>query len=314
MTLPSPPTRVLVTDFFREEQAPLLRAARPKIEFRVRGPKELTAEDLAWAEALIGFRPPQHLEVRGPRWIHGSGAGVDAWLFRREFPKDVLLTRTDQPFGAMIGEYCLARALAERQAMIPLYDLQRISKWEYRTIPLVEGTRAVIVGTGEVGRGIAARFKALGARVDGISATGRSVHPFDRVFERRHLHEGIRDCDWLILAAPLTESTYHMIGATELSFARGSYLINVGRGALVDEAAIVPALEAGHIRGAALDVFETEPLPATSPLWQHPRVLISPHISGITSVAGATTGFLHALEALERGERPATAVDIARGY
>lgn len=198
--------------------------------------------------------------------------------------------------------------------MVALLDQQRRSSWEYQTIPVVEGTRAVVVGTGEVGRGIAARFKALGAQVDGISAGGRSVHPFDRVFERRHLHQAIEKCDWLILAAPLTESTWRMIGADELRAAHGSYLINVGRGALIDEAAIVPALDAGHLRGAALDVFETEPLPSSSPLWLHPKVLISPHISGITSVKGATEGFLHALEALERGERPANAVDMAKGY
>lgn len=313
-TLPKPPARVLVTDFFRDQQLPLLQAARPKIDFRVRGPKELTATDIAWAEALIGFRPPLQLEVRGPRWIHGSGAGVDAWLFRKAFPADVLLTRTNQPFGGMIGEYCVARALAERQRMVVLYEQQRRSEWEYQTIPLVEGTRALVVGTGEVGRGIATRFKALGAGVDGVSAGGRGVHPFDRVYERRHLNDALKGADWLILAAPLTEATYRMIGGVELSYARGSYLINVGRGALVDEGAIVPALDAGHLRGAALDVFETEPLPKESPLWQHPKVLISPHISGITSVEGATAGFLHALEALERGERPDTAVDVVRGY
>lgn len=314
MTLPPPPTRVLVTDFFREEQLPLLQAARPKIEFRVRGPKELTAEDIGWAEALIGFRPPQQLPVVGPKWIHGSGAGVDAWLFRREFPAGVLLTRTNQPFGTMIGEYCVARALAERQKMVTLLAQQRRSSWEYQTIPVVEGTRAVVVGTGEVGRGIAARFNGLGAQVDGVSSGGKSVHPFDRVFERRHLHQAIEKCDWLILAAPLTDSTFRMFGADEFRAAHGSYLINVGRGALIDEAAIVPALDAGHLRGAALDVFETEPLPSTSPLWLHPKVLISPHISGITSVKGATEGFLHALEALERGVRPDTAVDVKRGY
>jgi phosphoglycerate dehydrogenase-like enzyme len=314
MKLPSPPTRVLLTDFFREEQFPLLQAARPKIEFRVVGPKELTEKDIAWAEALVGFRPPKHLEVRGPKWIHGSGAGVDAWLFRREFPADVLLTRTNQPFGTMIGEYCLSRALAERQKMVTLLDQQRRSEWEYQTIPLVSGTRAVVVGTGEVGRGIAERFNALGARVDGVSLGGRAVHPFGNVFARRHLNEAIRGADWLILAAPLTEATYRMIGADEFRAAHGSYLINVGRGALVDEAAIVPALDAGHLRGAALDVFEVEPLPTESPLWKHPKVTISPHISGITSVEGATAGFLHALEALERGVRPDTAVDLARGY
>ena len=126
---------------------------------------------------------------------------------------------------------------------------------------VVAGTRAVIVGTGEVGRGIAARFKALRARVDGVSAGGKSVPPFDRVYERRHLHDAVQGCDWLILAAPLTESTFHMIGAAELAAARGSYLINVGRGSLVDEGAVIPAIDAGHLRGAALDVFEVEPLP-----------------------------------------------------
>ena len=314
MTIPKPPRTVLVTDFFRGDQLPLLRAARPKIEFRAVAPQDLTPKDISWAEAFIGFRPPRHLEVRGPMWIHGSGAGVDAWLFRREFPADVLLTRTNQPFGPMIGEYCVARALAERQQLIQLYEEQRRGEWTMRGIPLLGGTRAVVIGTGEVGRGIAARFHALGVTVDGVSSGGQAVHPFARVYARRHLNDALKGTDWLILAAPLTEATFHMIGGVELSYARGSYLINVGRGALVDEAAILPALEAGHLRGAALDVFETEPLPASSPLWKHPKVLVSPHSSGLTSVEGATAGFLHALEALERGERPDTAVDVARGY
>lgn len=314
MPLPSPPKTVLLTDFFRERQLPLLRAARPHIEFRAVDYRELTEADVAWAEALVAFRAPKHLIVKGPRWIHGSGAGVDAWLFRREFPKDVLLTRTNQKFGGMIGEYCLARALAERQRLFELYEEQKRSHWEMRAIPLVEGTRAVVIGTGEVGQGIAARFHALGARVDGVSMGGRAVHPFHQVFARRHLHDALKRADWLILAAPLTEATYRMIGAEELAAAQGSYLINVGRGMLVDEAAIIPALDRGDLRGAALDVFETEPLSKESPLWAHPKVTISPHISGVTSVEGATAGFLHALEALERGERPDTAVDVARGY
>lgn len=314
MILAKPPRTVLVTDFFRDAQIPLLQAARPKIEFRAIAPQDLTPGDIAWAGAMVAFRPPKHLEVRGPTWIHGSGAGVDAWLFRREFPKDVLLTRTNQPFGPMIGEYCMARALAERQRIIPFYEAQRAGSWEMEGVPLVAETRALVVGTGEVGRGIAARFHALGVTVDGVSSGGSAVHPFARVFARRHLHDALKGADWLILAAPLTEATFHMIGAEEFKAAKGGYLINVGRGALVDEAAIIPALDAGHLRGAALDVFETEPLPTDSPLWKHPKVLVSPHISGLTSVEGATAGFLHALEALERGERPDTAVDVAKGY
>jgi D-2-hydroxyacid dehydrogenase (NADP+) len=314
MTLPKPPRTVLVTDFFRDKQLPLLQAARPKIEFRAVAPQDLTEKDISWAEAFIGFRPPKHLEVKGPKWIHGSGAGVDAWLFRREFPKDLLLTRTNQPFGPMIGEYCLSRALAERQGILPLADAQRTLSWEMRSVPLVQGTRALIIGTGEVGRGIAERFKSLGARVDGVSFGGKALAPFGQVYERRHLGTALKGADWVILAAPLTESSYRMIGVDELRVAHGSYLINVGRGALIDEAAIVPALEAGHLRGAALDVFEVEPLPPESPLWKHPKVTISPHISGLTTVEGATAGFLHALGALEAHQRPDTAVDVTRGY
>jgi phosphoglycerate dehydrogenase-like enzyme len=314
VSLPKAPKTVLVTDFFRADQLPLLQAARPQIEFRAVAPQDLTPQDIAWAEAMIAFRPPKHLEVRGPKWIHGSGAGVDAWLFRREFPADVLLTRTNQPFGGMIGEYCLARALAERQRMIELYEEQRRGHWEMPAISLVAGTRALVIGAGEVGQGIAKRFHDLGATVDGVSAGGSAVHPFARVFARRHLHDALPAADWLILAAPLTESTFHMFGAAEFALAKGSYLINVGRGPLVDESTIVPALDARQLRGAALDVFEVEPLPVGSPLWKHPKVLITPHISGVTSVEGATAGFLQAREALERGERPDTAVDVRRGY
>ena len=312
--LPPPPKTVVLTDFFRDQQLPLLQAARPKIEFRAIDPAKLTPEDIAWAEAFIGFRAPKHLEVRGPKWIHGSGAGVDSWLFRREFPADVLLTRTNQPFGPMIGEYCVARALAERQLLYPLAEAQRESRWMRTTVSLIERSRAVVIGTGEVGRGIAQRFHALGVTVDGVSMGGKSVHPFARVFARRHLHEALAGADWVILAAPLTEATYRMLGAKEFAVAKGAYLINVGRGMLVDEGAIIPALDRGDLRGAALDVFEVEPLPAESPLWKHPKVVISPHISGLTTVEGATAGFLHALEALERGERPDTAVEVAKGY
>lgn len=314
MNLPPPPKTVVLTDFFRDQQLPLLRAARPHIEFRAVAHKDVTPADVAWAEAWIGFWAPPHVEVRGPKWIHGSGAGVDAWLFRRDFPEGVLLTRTNQKFGGMIGEYCVARALAERQQLFPLYEAQQRAHWERRTIPLIEGTRAVVIGTGEVGQGIAARFQALGVSVDGVSLGGKGVHPFARVFARRHLHEALAGAAWVILACPLTESTFRILGPDELRATGGAYLMNVGRGRLVDESAIIPALDRGELSGAALDVFDIEPLPVESPLWKHPKVVVSPHISGLTTVEGATAGFLHALEALERGERPDTAVDVVRGY
>jgi glyoxylate/hydroxypyruvate reductase A len=105
-----------------------------------------------------------------------------------------------------------------------------------------------------------------------------------------------------------------MINDAALSHLRDCWLINVARAPLVDEAAMLRALDDGQLAGAALDVFNTEPLPAESPLWSHPRVMISPHVAGVTSIEGAVDGFLSALSALEVGERPERVVDVGEGY
>jgi glyoxylate/hydroxypyruvate reductase A len=120
--------------------------------------------------------------------------------------------------------------------------------------------------------------------------------------------------DVLILAAPLTPETRGLISRDVLSACRGAVLINAGRGATVDEAVIPEALEKGWLAGAALDVFSVEPLPADSPLWEERRVMISPHISGLTTVEGAAAGFLECLGEIERGQLPARTVDRDRGY
>jgi glyoxylate/hydroxypyruvate reductase A len=123
--------------------------------------------------------------------------------------------------------------------------------------------------------------------------------------------EGAR---WLVLAAPLTEDTWHLLDHEMLSLCDGVYLINVARGALVEEESLPLALDRGWLSGAALDVFETEPLPSASPLWGHPGVVISPHCSGVTDVRAAALGFLECLAALERGELPGWVIDREIGY
>jgi glyoxylate/hydroxypyruvate reductase A len=117
-----------------------------------------------------------------------------------------------------------------------------------------------------------------------------------------------------VLAAPLTATTRHFVNRERLSQCGGAYLMNVGRGALIDEAALPEALERGWIRGAALDVFATEPLPADSPLWTHPRVVVSPHVSGPSTIAATAAGFLECLAAFERGVTPRWVVAPESGY
>ncbi|MGB7211131.1 MAG: D-2-hydroxyacid dehydrogenase [Gemmatimonadales bacterium] len=313
-TIPPPPRRILLADHFRDALAAELTRLRPDLELRTRDRTTIARDDLRWADCYLGFRPPTAVELEHVSWVHGTGAGLDAFLFRRHFPAGVLLTRTSESFGPKIGEYCVARVLAVTQQLSAFEADQRAVRWDTRDLRMLAGTKATIVGTGDVGCGVAALLGGLGVRVEGVSRSGAARAPFTATHPVSRLAALVAESAWLVLATPLTEATWHIAGAPLFSACRGAYLINVGRGGLVDEAALVTALDAEKIRGAALDVFETEPLPAESPLWRHPRVSISPHVSGLSTVANAAKGFLDALGSLERGEVPTMAVDPARGY
>lgn len=312
--LPPPPARVLIVDRDRDALAAWLRERRPGLEIRTLDREAVTAADLAWAEAYLGFRPPSSLPLDALAWVHCTGAGVDAYLFRRAFPADTLLTRTNEAFGVQIGEWCVARALAMTQELFALHDDQQHRRWHSREPRTLRGSRVLVVGTGEVGRGVAAAFGGLGCVVHGVSRGGEARTPFVLVRRVDHLADVIGEAEYVILTLPLTESSWHLMDAALLAQCRDAVLMNVGRGALVDETALIPALDARQLRAAALDVFECEPLPADSPLWSDPRIIIAPHQAGMTTVAGAGAGFLEVYDALERGEPPALAVDPARGY
>jgi len=307
-------TRVLVVHHaFAEPIVEQLRPARADIDFRARLPGETSAEDVAWAEVLVGFRRPA-AGLGNARWVHCIGAGVDGWTRDIEWPANVLLTRTTQSFAIPIGEHVLARVLAVAQEIPQLVKDQQDRRWRSFVPAVIHGSRAVIVGTGDLGRGIAARLAALGVEVDGISRSGRPAEHFRLVARPDRLAELMPGTRWLVLAAPLTDETRNMINAQVLARARNCWLINVARAPLVDDAAMLDALDDGRLAGAALDVFMSEPLPADSPLWLHPRVLISPHVAGVTSIEGAVDGFLAALSALEEGREPPRAVRPVSGY
>jgi phosphoglycerate dehydrogenase-like enzyme len=174
----------------------------------------------------------------------------------------------------------------------------------------------VVVGTGDVGSHIAKLFSALGATVHGVSRSGRGGGPstFATTSRISELTRLAADADWLILTLPLTSETRGLIGRDVLSACHGAVLMNAGRGAVVDEAIIPEALDKGWLSGAVLDVFDVEPLPKDSPLWDDRRVMISPHISGLTTPEGAIDGFLECLGEIEDGRIPARVVDRDREY
>jgi phosphoglycerate dehydrogenase-like enzyme len=236
-------------------------------------------------------------------------------LYPTELARDILLTRTSESFGVYIAEWALARALAVRQDIVELADAQRRHEWSPREIGYLRGSRAIVVGTGDVGSHIARLFSAVGATVHGVSRTGRGdASVFAATSTISELSRLVADADWLILALPLTSATRGLIGRDVLSACRGTVLMNAGRGAVVDEKVIPEALDQGWLSAAVLDVFETEPLPKESPLWDDRRVMISPHISGLTTPEGAIDGFLECLGEIERGRLPARTVDRDREY
>jgi len=315
-TLPIPPRHILVATRSHAEIVAALRTRRPDLECRGAAHTEVTEDDLAWADAYVGFkRPPAAATLGGVRWVHCTGAGVDSWLAPPALDPAILLTRTPESFGPAIAEWAVARIFAIQQQLAELAAAQRDHRWAPRDASRVAGTRALVVGTGDVGGAVAAALSAVGVIVSGVSRSGRAGHP---AFRTAHAADAlpslVGEADWIVLALPDTPATRGLFSRGIMERCRGAVLLNAGRGSVVDEAALPEALDRGWLRGAALDVFAVEPLPTSSPLWDDPRVLISPHCSGPTSVAGAVDGFLECLGALERRQLPKWAVDRARGY
>lgn len=315
LSLPFSPRRVLIGANAHADISARIHAARPDFEVRGAPFMEITADDLRWADSYIGFRrPPAAHDMGSVQWVHSTGAGVDGWL-GQGLDERILLTRSPESFGPMIAEWAVARIFAIQQQLVSLLDAQREHRWAPRDIARVAGTRALLVGTGDIGSHIAASLAALGVHITGVSRTGQASHPaFSAVHTIDRLGDLVGEADWIILSVPDTPASRGLVSREVLQRCRGAVLLNAGRGAVVDEQVIPEALDAGWLRGAALDVFATEPLPASSPLWNDARVLVSPHISGLTTVDGAADGFLECVESLERGVWPKWVVDRARGY
>lgn len=306
--------KILLAGKLREETAEYLAGKDGNFQFRLRAYEEITKEDVTWADVYMAFFPPPQISLAGIEWVHALGAGVDFYIFRREWPKGALLTRTKGNFGNRIGEYCIARALAATQNIPELHQCQQRHEWNRKEPGLLQGSHVLVIGTGEVGKGIAQKFIALGCEVNGLSIDGAPMEPFRKVFTGQELDEPLAWGDWIILALPLTEKTYLMFDREKFEKCRGAYLINVGRGKLVDEQALVEALRCGRLRGAALDVFFEEPLAPESPLWDEPNVLISAHIAAITTAQEAGDSFLSCLAQLRQGRQPDLAVNIEQGF
>ncbi|ABO65747.1 MULTISPECIES: D-2-hydroxyacid dehydrogenase [Geobacillus] len=306
--------RILVTGRLYDELAALLPDKRPDKEYRFVAEEELKADDFVWADAYIGFQPAGPFSLANLRWVHSLGAGVDAFLWGREWNRNVLLTRTIGTFGEQIAEYCLSYLLRDAQCHDVYAWYQEQRQWKPIAPKRLGEQRIVIYGTGEIGRRIAETLRLFGVSPIGISQSGKASAPFSAVYRPEEAEEALAVADWVIAALPLTAETHHLFDETFFSRLHNAGFINVGRGATVDETALVGALENRNIRLAVLDVFEEEPLPPHSPLWEHPNVLITPHIAALTSTEDAVRSILDTLRCIEAGTPLNNVVDVSRQY
>jgi phosphoglycerate dehydrogenase-like enzyme len=238
---------------------------------------------LATADAFLAWRfPTVDLARRAPRlkWIHLTGAGIESFLPLDWLPKGVRLTNCSGVHGPKVAEFATMALLMLHAGMPFFATAQRAHRWAKLYTPMIGGRTAVVVGLGGMGRAVARSARKLGLEVIGVNRSGRPSPAADPTLPVEKLHRALPKADFLVLAAPLTSRSRGLIGKRELTLLKPTAgLINIGRGALVDEPALIQALKRERLAGAILDVFATEPLPEDSPLWDTPNLTIMPHVS-----------------------------------
>ncbi|MEV5457801.1 D-2-hydroxyacid dehydrogenase [Streptomyces cellulosae] len=299
---------------------PLPRLGRLTGRARIEHADESTlAERLPHADVLLVWDFTSHAVRRAwpgegprPRWVHTASAGVDHLLCPELAASDTVVTNARGVFDGPIAEYVAGLVLAFAKDLPRTLALQRERTWLHRETRRVAGTRACVVGSGPIGRAVAGTLEALGVRT---ALVGRAAR--DGVHGPEDLDRLLARADWVVAAAPLTEQTRGMFDARRFGLMQPSaHFVNVGRGELVVEEALVGAVRERWIAGAALDVFTAEPLAAGSPLWELEGVVVSPHMSGDT--VGwrdeLAAQFVELYELWEAGRPLVNVVDKRRKY
>lgn len=221
----------------------------------------------------------------GLRWVHALTSGVDTLTGSRVLPPDAIITSSRGIHGPQMAETAMLLMLALARRFPAMLDNQARSRWERWPQPLLQGKHVVIVGVGSVARALAPRCKAMDMRVTGVASTAREEPGFDDVRARSELRQVLGTADFVVVLLPLDEQSRGLFDAGLLAaLPPHAILVNLSRGGIVDEKALLSSLESGRLAGAGLDVFETEPLPADHRLWHTPNLIVTPHIGGFSNV------------------------------
>jgi phosphoglycerate dehydrogenase-like enzyme len=309
-----------------------LRKEFPEVHFSKYDGYDDAAGDLSQAEIAVtwSLKPEQLATAPKLRWIHSPAAAVHQLMIPEIVNSDIVVTNASRIHGPVVAEHVIALVLAMAKLIPFAVRFQQQHKWaqtqlwnlQPRPREIANATLG-LVGVGSIGSEVARRALALGMRVIAVREhpqRGAEFAPAGsdvRVFGSLELDKVLPECDYLVLAAPVTLGTKCLMDTERLTHMKDTAcLINVSRGVLVDEGALVRALHEGRLGGAALDVFEHEPLPADSPLWDEPKVLITPHTAALTEKLWERHFELFSsnLRRWIKGEPLESVVDKARGY
>ena len=239
------------------------------------------------------------------RWIHATSAGVDAVLIEPVINSDIIVTNARGVFDRGIAEYVLGAVLLFAKDTLGNLRNQQTGTWQHRDTRLINNTQALIVGAGSIGTEVARLLKATGMQVQGIASRARTQPVFGEVHATDALPALLPSADYIVITAPLNKTTHGLFDDAMLAHCRpDAVLINVGRGPVVHTAALLDALQSGALGGAALDVFEQEPLPQDHPLWAQPNVMLSAHMAGdfIGWRGALAQQFIGNLDRFQRGD------------
>jgi glyoxylate/hydroxypyruvate reductase A len=273
-------------------------------------------EDIDYA---LSFRPPPGLLKTLPnvKAILSLGAGVDGFFADPYFPKATPLIRfADPQLSTEMAQYVVMHVLLQHRHQASFDAAQKERAWRQMVLPRKTAeTRIGILGLGEIGQVAGERLRDLGFPVSGWSRSRKSVRGIESYAGAPELDAFLKVSDFLICLLPLTAETRGILNAKTFGeLPQGAYVINVARGAHLIERDLISALDSGHLAGATLDVFENEPLPETSPLWAHPKIVVTPHIAAISDPRVASQFVIDAIARTQRGERHPNTVDVERGY
>jgi len=284
-------------------------------------------EEVTDADIFAGFllRAEQLMAARKLKWVHCTAAAVSQWMYPEFRRSGVALTNASGIHAIPMSEHILGTLVALARRFPDCYGYQQKGHWASQDLweaPIrpreLHGQTLVCIGFGAVGRAVAKAVRPLGMRVIGVTRSGQGDSALaEKILPVAKMAEALPQADFVVLAAPETPETNHMIGAGEFARMKPSaYFINVARGALVDEPALIAALERRAIAGAALDVTTEEPLPPESPLWKTENLFITPHVSAVSDPLWERQADM-LIENLERwfsGGELVNRVDLARGY